>query len=210
MRILAVFAHCCSHDEESKENLNDRRDERHRAQASRSSARTTLTQRGCDIPGRRCSNYPVKKGASDRTYLFESKIVARTSAPRPRPIRADETKWRSVRAARRCHSRLERYRDRQMRLPQHLARATSRCQHLVWRDHPLPRQRIRVTDTVRAATEPSAPSKGESAEMSSRDYQRSVRMRQLPPTAVMMRAKRMINVMTGTELPAAAPGSSHG
>ena len=42
---------------------------------------------------------------------------------------------------------------------------------------PLPNQRI--TDTVRAKTEPSAQSEGESAEISSRDCQRYARMRPL-------------------------------
>ena len=72
------------------------------------------------------------------------------------------------------------------------------------RDQPLPRQRI--ADSVRAETEPSVLGEGESAEMPSRDSFRRARMRPLPPIAVTMRAKTMINAMTGTDLFAAALG----
>ena len=59
---------------------------------------------------------------------------------------------------------------------------------------------------VLVATEPSAPSEGEWAAMSSRDCQRRVRMRLPPPTSAMMRARTMLDAMIGTELPAAASG----
>ena len=54
------------------------------------------------------------------------------------------------------------------------------------------------------AMEPSAPSRGEAAEMSSRDCKRSARLRPPPPTAAMMGAKRTIDTIT--ELPDAAQG----
>ena len=54
-------------------------------------------------------------------------------------------------------------------------------------------------DNVRAATEPLAPSKCESAERSSRDFQRSVRMRPPPPTAATMKARTMIAGAAVTE-----------
>ena len=64
-----------------------------------------------------------------------------------------------------------------------------------------------IADAIRAATEPSEPSVGKSAEMSSRDpdCQCRSRSRRPLPTAATMRAKKMINAMTGTELTAAAP-----
>ena len=42
--------------------------------------------------------------------------------------------------------------------------------------------------------------------MPGRDCQRRVRTRPPLPTAATMRIRRMIKAMTGTELPAAAPG----
>ena len=76
-------------------------------------------------------------------------------------------------------------------------------------DHPLPCHRLSAyrRHTVRAATEPSAPSEGELAEISSCHCQHCVRMRQPQPNSVMMRARRVIDVMTGAELPAATAES---
>ena len=55
------------------------------------------------------------------------------------------------------------------------------------------------------------PSKGESSEMSSSDYEHCARMRQPLPTAATMRARRtIINVMKGTEPPAAVLRRRHG
>ena len=60
------------------------------------------------------------------------------------------------------------------------------------RDHPFaPSAYSKYCPMVRAATE----------QMSSRDIRHSARMRQPPPTAAIMRARRMIKAMTGTELP---------
>ena len=66
--------------------------------------------------------------------------------------------------------------------------------------------RPRIADTVRAATERSVPSAWEAAEMLSLDCKRRLRMRPPPYTAATMRAGRMMDAMTCTELPAAAMG----
>ena len=108
-----------------------------------------------------------------------------------------------------------------MSLPSCLARAASRCicscaASSAWSgawgatsaDHPLPCQR--VADTVRAATEPSAPSEGESSEMLTRDSQCRIRIRPPLPTAATMRARTMIDAMTGKELPAEAAVTERG
>ena len=49
----------------------------------------------------------------------------------------------------------------------------------------------------------------ESAEMSSRGRKHRARMRPPPPTATRMKARRMIDAMTGTELPAVAQDCCH-
>ena len=69
--------------------------------------------------------------------------------------------------------------------------------------------RQRIADTVRAATERSVPSAWGAAEMWSLDCKRRLRMRPPPPTAATMRARRMMDAMTCTELPAAAMGPPH-
>ena len=69
--------------------------------------------------------------------------------------------------------------------------------------------RQRIADTVRAATERSVPSAWGAAEMWSLDCKRRLRMRPPPPTAATMRARRMMDAMTCTELPATAMGPPH-
>ena len=69
--------------------------------------------------------------------------------------------------------------------------------------------RQRIADTVRAATEWSVPRAWGAAEMWSLDCKRRLRMRPLPPTAATMRARRRMDTMTCTELPATAMGPPH-
>ena len=95
------------------------------------------------------------------------------------------------------------------RLALHLLRLV-RCSKLrvirsMGQDHPSHRQHI--VDTDRAATEPSAPSEGEAAEMLHRDWKRRARTRPPPPTAATMRARRMMEAMKGTELRASRNGA---
>ena len=69
-------------------------------------------------------------------------------------------------------------------------------------DRPLPRQpRQLIADTVSAAT---ASSKKEAAAMSSSNRKRRARMRSPAPTAATMRARKMIDAITGIA-PGAAP-----
>ena len=69
--------------------------------------------------------------------------------------------------------------------------------------------RQRIADTVRAATERSVPSAWGAAEMWSLNCKRRLRMRPSPPTAATMRARRMMDAMACTELPATAMGPPH-